>query len=64
MMLNITDQEREFLLELLETKHTAMLHELHHTDTYEYKALLKRKVELLEGLRTKMENLNSVNAND
>lgn len=54
MTVDITDQEREFLLELLETKSTAMLHEMHHTDTRDYKAMLKQRMELLEGLRAKL----------
>ena len=57
MTLDITDQEKAYLLELLETKRTAMFHELHHTDTYEYKDLLKQKLELIEGLKAKIENL-------
>ena len=55
MMLNITSQEREFLLELLDAKRTAMLHELHHTDTQDYKELLRRQVALLEELQRKLE---------
>ena len=31
MTLDITDQERDYLLELLEAKRSEMLHELHHT---------------------------------
>jgi hypothetical protein len=44
-------------LELLEARHTSMLHELHHTDTYEYKQLLQEKVDLLERLRQKLRSL-------
>ena len=54
MTVDITDQEKEFLLELLETKSTAMLHEMHHTDTRDYKGMLKQRMELLERLRTKL----------
>ena len=59
MMLNLTDAEQEFLLELLEARHTSMLHELHHTDTHEYKRLLERKVDLLESLREKLQHVPS-----
>jgi hypothetical protein len=31
-----------------------LLHELHHTDTREYKDLVKHRIELLEGLRSKV----------
>jgi hypothetical protein len=54
MTVDITDQEREFLLELLETKSKAMLHEMHHTDARDYKGMLKQMMELLEGLRAKL----------
>lgn len=54
MSLIVTDAERELLLEVLEARYTSMLHELHHTDTLEYKKLLERKVELLESLREKV----------
>lgn len=54
MNFNLTDAEREFLLEVLEARHTSMLHELHHTDTHDYKQLLLQKVDLLEKLREKL----------
>jgi hypothetical protein len=54
MNINITDPEREFLVELLETRHKSMLHELHHTDTDDYKQLLKHQIDLLEKVRDKL----------
>jgi len=62
MMLDITDQEREFLADLLESKHTSLLDELHHTDTHEYKDMLKQKMEVLEGLRAKVGAMPSADA--
>jgi hypothetical protein len=62
MTLTITDPETELLLELLTTKRDAMLHELHHTDTNDFKDLLKRNLDLLEGLKAKIENLRSLRA--
>jgi len=59
MPLDISIQERDFLLELLNEKHIAMLHELHHTDTSEFEELLKEKIELLEGLKVRIEQLPS-----
>jgi hypothetical protein len=53
--IDITAQERMLLLELLEAKDTAMFHELHHTDAREYKDYIKKKIELLEGLKAKVE---------
>ncbi|MBD0325615.1 MAG: hypothetical protein ICV68_04250 [Pyrinomonadaceae bacterium] len=57
MTLDITDQERELLVELLAAKNTAMLHELHHTDARDYRESVKRSIEVLEGLRAKVEAL-------
>jgi len=59
MSFTLTDAERTFLLELLEARHTAMLHELHHTDTYEYKQLLQQKIELLENLQRTLIGISS-----
>ena len=55
MMFDITDEEREYLLEILEARRAELLHELHHTDTLDFKEMLKRKVELVEGLTSKLE---------
>ena len=57
MLLDITDQEREYLLELLETRVTAMYHETHHTDAREYKSLLMQRFAVIEGLKAKIEKL-------
>ena len=55
MTFDITDEEREYLLEILEARRAELLHELHHTDTLDFKEMLKRKVELVEGLTSKLE---------
>ncbi len=60
MNFNLTEAEQEFLLELLEARHTSMLHELHHTDTYNYKQLLQQKIDLLERLRERLKNMASM----
>ena len=57
MLLDVSTQERDFLLELLKEKQTAMLHELHHTDTNEFEEMLKEKIELLEALEGRIEQL-------
>ena len=59
MSFDVTDAEREFLLDLLDARHTSMLHELHHTDTYEYKQFLQEKIDLLEQLRQKLKSITS-----
>lgn len=56
MNISVTDSERELLLEVLEARYTSMLHELHHTDTHDYKQLLTGKLELLEKLTDKLQN--------
>ena len=57
MTLSITAPERELILELLTSKRDSMLHELHHTDTYDYKELLKEQLEMLEGVLVKIKDL-------
>ena len=54
MMLDITEKESLLLMELLEARNTAMYHELHHTDMRDYKEFVRRKIELLEGLKAKV----------
>ena len=54
MTFDITDEEREYLLEILEAQREELLHELHHTDTLDFKEMLKRKVELVEAVRSKL----------
>lgn len=56
MNISVTDSEREFLLEVLEARYTSMLHELHHTDTRDFKQLLAAKLDLLEKLTDKLKN--------
>ena len=57
MLLDISDQERDFLLEVLKEKQTAMLHELHHTDTDEFEELLKEKLEVLEKVKARIQQV-------
>jgi TnpA family transposase len=56
MNISVTNSERELLLEVLEARYTSMLHELHHTDTHDYKQLLAGKLDLLEKLTDKLKN--------
>jgi hypothetical protein len=59
MIVEITDQERLFLLDLLDAEHKEMIHQIDHTDARDYRELLKQKIGLLEGLRAKMQNLST-----
>lgn len=54
MTLDITDEEREYLLEILDARREELLHELHHTDTLDFKEMLRRKAELVEAVRAKL----------
>ena len=54
MTLDITTEEREYLLEILEARREELLHELHHTDTLDFKEMLRRKVALVESVRSKL----------
>lgn len=54
MTLEINEQEREILLEILKSAHASLLDELHHTDSYDYKQMLRQRDELLKNLRSKI----------
>jgi hypothetical protein len=52
--LEVTDAERELLLEILEEKQKRMIQEIDHTDTHKFEDLLKQKLELLESFKRKL----------
>ena len=54
MNFEITDEEREFLGELFEEKQKHMIQEINHTDTIDFERLLRKKIEVLEGLMRKI----------
>lgn len=54
MTLDIDEQERDYLLEILEARRAELLHELHHTDTLYFKEVLRRRVALVENLSSKL----------
>jgi Mg2+ and Co2+ transporter CorA len=54
MNLEITDEEREFLGELFEEKQKHMIQEINHTDTIDFERLLRKKIDVLEGLMRKI----------
>ena len=56
MTLNLTAEEREILLGLLEDRRRSIYHELHHTDTLDFKERLKREATVVEGLAEKIKN--------
>ena len=54
MNLEITEEERELLNEIFEEKQKHLIHELNHTDTLNFERMLKKKIEVLEGLMRKL----------
>lgn len=54
MNLEITDEEREFLSELFEEKQKHLIQEINHTDTIDFERMLRKKLNVLEGLMRKL----------
>jgi len=50
MELTLSDQEQEYLLNILEQRHRELLHEIAHTDHREFKQELLRDEKLLDSL--------------
>jgi hypothetical protein len=48
MVFEITDPERELLFELIESARREIIQEIDHTDTRNFRTLLKERLELLE----------------
>ena len=55
MNVEITSQERDLLQEVLEEKEKRMIQEIDHTDTISFERLLRQRLEVLEGLKRKIE---------
>jgi hypothetical protein len=55
MQLEITDSERDFLIELVDSATRTIVHELDHTDTREYRKKLHDRIRILEHLTRKMQ---------
>jgi len=54
MALDLTEQERDYLLETLDAALREKLHELHHTYSSDFKRYLQRRVALIDGLKSKV----------
>ncbi|HVM96160.1 MAG TPA: hypothetical protein VMT89_07210 [Candidatus Acidoferrales bacterium] len=50
----LSSREREYLANLVERRHSELIHELHHAVTREYKDGLKSEIELTEQVKTKL----------
>jgi hypothetical protein len=53
MVLELNEQERELLTELLERAHKDKLHELYRTDALGYKQMLREKIAVIENICSK-----------
>jgi hypothetical protein len=53
-MPELDDQERTYLRTLVARRHSELLHELHHAVTLEFKAGLRKEIELTDALLTKL----------
>jgi hypothetical protein len=56
MNIEITDNEQKFLLELLEGEQKQIVQELDHTDSRDYKTILRERLRTLEGLLAKVQS--------
>jgi predicted RNA binding protein with dsRBD fold (UPF0201 family) len=51
----ITEDEKRLLLELINAAEEEAIHGLDHTDTRSFKTVLRRKLDTLESLRNKLQ---------
>jgi hypothetical protein len=56
MQINITDQEKEYLLELIELSNKELLIEINRADALDYKDMLRNKQKTLDGLMAKLKS--------
>ena len=54
MLLEITDLERQFLVEVVEAASKTMLQEIDHTDSRDYKKRLQTRMAILEHISKKI----------
>jgi hypothetical protein len=50
MLLEMTNSERQLLIEVVEAESRTMLHEIDHTDSREYRKRLQERLQTLEHL--------------
>lgn len=53
-MVEFNEDERAYLVELLEAAHRLLIHEIHHTDASKYQDMLRSKLELNERLTARV----------
>ena len=54
MIINLTEPERTLLATMLDEAHKKAIHELNHTDTLDFKAVLRQRLEMLDNLQKKV----------
>jgi hypothetical protein len=54
MIIDLTEPERALLATMLAEAHKKAIHELNHTDTLDFKAVLRRRLEVLDSLQGKV----------
>jgi len=47
-MFDVTGEERDYLVDVLEHAHTELLHELHHTDNRKFRQMLRKLLHVNE----------------
>ena len=55
MIVELSNAERDLLQEILEEKQGRMIQEIDHSDTIRFEELLKKKLEVLEGLKRRID---------
>ena len=59
MTLDITEKERQLLLEVIGREEKEIIQGLDHTESRDYKALLRKRLEIIEGLLRKVQSRTS-----
>ena len=57
LTLELDSHERQLLIEILEAAEKERLHELHHTDSYEYKRMLRGRLELIQRIAERLQDV-------
>jgi hypothetical protein len=52
MAITLTNEEEEFLVNILEQRHRELRKEISHTDHYEFKEILRKNEGLIESILT------------
>jgi hypothetical protein len=62
MELRLTEHERQLLLEILQERHSSLIHEIARTDRHDYKHELQQRCSEIEGILTKVQVVEHVPA--